>query len=505
MGKIPKKPEEVRLSKRITTATTEKLKEEVKERAKEEDKSVSQFVRLSIRDKVYAETHPEADLKDLVEDGYETFSYVKGHRSEKEVSKVPKSNKNANVVSAASVLSALGYFQSLRISSKNLKDSNVVKLDFYKDKFVASYCSRAVTESVTFNGYHGNLHLFLNFDFLFNLLSNKPSYELISDLRFELDGDMVVVHFGDKEMYKIKQYSIDDGNYLSRLDIKNDKNVDSFVFPFPILREMIQSVEYAMEVKYNQTLTYVNGMEVVVDEKGFHLFTTDTYRLAYVSYLPSSGTVLHSHKVFVPVDVVYALIKKLNEVGSNEKTEVLVSNNKLDFRIKEEYLDYDMIVGDFNVNYPNFTKVTSFEDDSDVQLHLRVRADILYQSLKEVATHCNKRRELVVIEWHKDNEAIEAIKLIVKNSKGNYAKKEVSVTSIEDNISLKDDIFRMGFNPHFLMEPLKLWSVNSYAVNPYHKVDMYFMSSSALVMTPTDSDMKALTLIMPIRITKNDY
>ena len=30
-GKIPKKPEEVRLSKRITTATTEKLKEEVKE------------------------------------------------------------------------------------------------------------------------------------------------------------------------------------------------------------------------------------------------------------------------------------------------------------------------------------------------------------------------------------------------------------------------------------------------------------------------------------------
>ena len=497
-GKIPKKPEEVRLSKRITTATTEKLKEEVKEKAKEEDKSVSQFVRLSIRDKVYAETHPEADLKDLVEDGHETFSYVRGHRSEKEVSKVSNSNKNANVVPAFYILTALGYLQPLTFKNKGDNSNGVVRIDFNKDNFDLTFSSGDVTESVVSNKYHGDLHLFLNFKVLHNLLSNiSPS----SDLRFELDGDEVKVHVDNKQIYKIKQ-SFSNVKYLNYSDIKNDKNAESFIISSSVLRDLLQSTEYAMDITDNSAFPYVNGMEMIVNAQMFYLVATDRYRLAYTSYFPLPDTVLNSHRVFVPSVGVYALIKLLKTYGNGEKVNVVVNNGRLAFRVKRKYYDVDLVVGNSDIEYPDFKRAFPTWTDRDIKLRLKVKADTLYKALKEIATHCDKNRELVVIEWHK---GYDSIKLIVKNSAGNRAEQSVLVSVEKDNLPLTENVLRAGFNPYFLMEPLKLWSTNGYGMNIDHLVDIDFTILPSLVIVPTGEDLKAFTVIMPIRITKNDY
>jgi len=545
-GRIPKKPKEERLSKRITTATTKKMKEDVKEVAKKEGESVSKFVRdiliddvssNSVKDDVYLDTQGDLPVSDVIESGHEpNVDFEKpSHGEEKKVEfsnkekKVEPSNEekkgegvkmkkgvnenkkakesktvafsDENTVDVKVFEEALSYLRKAKLKAtrgmdrwrkEDYKKRNVVKVDFKKDGLELFVSTEPLHAFVTFKQFYGSLTMFFNIDELYKTFS----VAIAKTARFEvLDNGQVKIVFDNGYNVSIKQS--EEPRVLDNFRLADFNKAGNDVFNLEIrpktLLEIFKGTEYMMG---SPDELFLNGVEIDLEGGSLVFMSTDGFRMSYIKILeaplPDVGDPYKSTRAFFPARGIRTMIASLKKVKENVK--VKLSKDKVGFLVGNSDMKIEVVYNEPDHSYPDFHRVISNVDGKKGTV-IEVNTKMLYNGIKSLPPTSLRGDAVVQMSF-----GIDDTELKLSCNKDDY---ESTVSLPMELIDVRDgvDSVRIGFNYNFLMQTLKLWSSDKfYTEDSTGDVRLRFTGErDAMKMVPVGMD-NVFVLIMPVRL-----
>jgi DNA polymerase-3 subunit beta len=232
------------------------------------------------------------------------------------------------------------------------------------------------------------------------------------------------------------------------------------------LRRLLGLVQYAMaqqDIRY-----YLNGLLMVVEDRGLKLVATDGHRLAFASLMLEAD--LPRQEVIVPRKTVLELSKLLAETDDEVKIEL--SSTQAAFSFGSVELVSKLVDGKF----PDYTRVIPTQHKNKLQ----IEREPLRQALLRAAILSNEKFRGV--RWVL---ADGSLKIVSSNAEQEEAHEELEV-------KYSGDALDIGFNVNYLLDVLNNVSGN--------EIECAFgdSSSSALISYSSEKDFKYV--VMPMRI-----
>jgi DNA polymerase-3 subunit beta len=242
--------------------------------------------------------------------------------------------------------------------------------------------------------------------------------------------------------------------------------VARFALPQKALRKLLGLVQYAMaqqDIRY-----YLNGLLMVVEDKGLKLVATDGHRLAFASMALEAK--LPRQEVIVPRKTVLELSKLLADSDAEVRIEISATQAAFSFGTVE--LVSKLVDGKF----PDYTRVIP----SGHKNQLKIGREPLRQALSRAAILSNEKFRGV--RWVLTDGSL---KIVSSNTEQEEAEETLEV-------GYKGDALDIGFNVNYLLDVL-----NNVAGS---EVECRFgdAASSALLSFPSEADFKYV--VMPMRI-----
>lgn len=232
------------------------------------------------------------------------------------------------------------------------------------------------------------------------------------------------------------------------------------------LRRLLGLVQYAMaqqDIRY-----YLNGLLIVVEDRGLKLVATDGHRLAFASLMLEDD--LPRQEVIVPRKTVLELSKLLAE--TDDKVKIELSSTQAAFSFGSVELVSKLVDGKF----PDYTRVIPTQHKNKLQ----IEREPLRQALLRAAILSNEKFRGV--RWVL---ADGSLKIVSSNAEQEEAHEELEV-------KYSGDALDIGFNVNYLLDVLNNVSGN--------EIECAFgdSSSSALISYSSEKDFKYV--VMPMRI-----
>ncbi|HUK03551.1 MAG TPA: DNA polymerase III subunit beta [Burkholderiales bacterium] len=294
--------------------------------------------------------------------------------------------------------------------------------------------------------------------------------KLVDILRALPDGAEVTLQMQDKRMlvksgksrFVLQTLPAEDFPRLA----KPGGEVARFSLPQKALRRVLGLVQYAMaqqDIRY-----YLNGLLMLVEDKGLKLVATDGHRLAFAA-MPLEAK-LPRQEVIVPRKTVLELAKLLSD-GEGE-VRVELSATQAAFAFGGVELVSKLVDGKF----PDYTRVIPAGHKNK----LSVGRETLRQALLRAAILSNEKFRGV--RWVLTDGSL---KIVSSNTEQEEAEETLEV-------GYKGDALDIGFNVNYLLDVLNNVSGND--------VECLFgdAASSALMTFPSEADFKYV--VMPMRI-----
>ena len=294
--------------------------------------------------------------------------------------------------------------------------------------------------------------------------------KLVDILRALPDGAEVTLQMQDKRMlvksgksrFVLQTLPAEDFPRLA----KPGGEVARFSLPQKALRRVLGLVQYAMaqqDIRY-----YLNGLLMLVEDKGLKLVATDGHRLAFAAMTLEAE--LPRQEVIVPRKTVLELAKLLSD-GEGE-VRVELSATQAAFAFGGVELVSKLVDGKF----PDYTRVIPAGHKNK----LSVGRETLRQALLRAAILSNEKFRGV--RWVLTDGSL---KIVSSNTEQEEAEETLEV-------GYKGDALDIGFNVNYLLDVLNNVSGND--------VECLFgdAASSALMTFPSEADFKYV--VMPMRI-----
>ncbi len=487
-GKIPRKSPEERLNKSVTASVTEKFKEEVKHEAEKQDESISAFARKSLTDEIYHDLHPEATVEDLVESGHEKRS---------EIRKKPLVRQGTVIVgeNEVSVVQMNKYLKLLKsLSLKPSEQSNPTtdeefEIKFEKNKTELVRTNQNIWMYIT-TKWHGDLPAFLaDYNAVLKLFATTKA-ETATFLN--QGNNKMAIRFSNGQSTTIFVNSVE--KFPEQI-LDNAVSESAVKISSMDLLTLLKSVEYAQAE--NENMRNLNGIEFELEGGKLFVIAVDGVRMGYLEYevkhkkpykflinTRSIHTIMDVLAAFKDVEVELQIHtpdrqKRWNKYFDRPFVEFKVGDEVriLTRTVDEEFVDYRRVI----------------PETKDIKAVIEVDAEKLYDAIRSLATFY-KNNDTVILSLPK-----EGTEMTVKAT-------SAAIGSSESKVPIKiksnefDDDMRFGFNPVFLMEPLKLWSSYGYEKHPENKVELKFVDPKRpLMMVPAGST-KTFAIIMPVRL-----
>jgi DNA polymerase-3 subunit beta len=294
--------------------------------------------------------------------------------------------------------------------------------------------------------------------------------KLVDILRALPDGAEVTLQQQDKRMlvkagksrFVLQTLPAEDFPRLA----KPAGEVARFALPQKALRKLLNLVQYAMaqqDIRY-----YLNGLLMVVEDKGLKLVATDGHRLAYAAMALDAK--LPRQEVIVPRKTVLELSKLLAD--SDAEVRIEISATQASFAFGTVELVSKLVDGKF----PDYTRVIP----SGHKNQLTIGREVLRQALSRAAILSNEK--LRGVRWVLTDGTL---RIVSNNTEQEEAEETLDV-------GYKGDALDIGFNVNYLLDVL-----NNVAGTD---VECRFgdAASSALLSFPSEADFKYV--VMPMRI-----
>jgi DNA polymerase-3 subunit beta len=294
--------------------------------------------------------------------------------------------------------------------------------------------------------------------------------KLVDILRALPDGAEVTLQQQDKRMlvkagksrFVLQTLPAEDFPRLA----KPAGEVARFALPQKSLRKLLGLVQYAMaqqDIRY-----YLNGLLMVVEDKGLKLVATDGHRLAFASM--ALEVKLPRQEVIVPRKTVLELSKLLAD--SDAEVRIEISATQASFAFGTVELVSKLVDGKF----PDYTRVIPTGHKNQ----LSISREVLRQALSRAAILSNEKFRGV--RWVLTDGTL---KIVSSNTEQEEAEETLEV-------GYKGDALDIGFNVNYLLDVL-----NNVAGTD---VECRFgdAASSALLSFPSEADFKYV--VMPMRI-----
>jgi DNA polymerase-3 subunit beta len=294
--------------------------------------------------------------------------------------------------------------------------------------------------------------------------------KLVDILRALPDGAEVTLQQQDKRMlvkagksrFVLQTLPAEDFPRLA----KPAGEVARFALPQKALRKLLNLVQYAMaqqDIRY-----YLNGLLMVVEDKGLKLVATDGHRLAYAAMALDAK--LPRQEVIVPRKTVLELSKLLAD--SDAEVRIEISATQASFAFGTVELVSKLVDGKF----PDYTRVIP----SGHKNQLTIEREVLRQALSRAAILSNEKFRGV--RWVLTDGTLRIV--------SNNTEQEEAEETLE--VGYKGDALDIGFNVNYLLDVL-----NNVAGTD---VECRFgdAASSALLSFPSEADFKYV--VMPMRI-----
>ena len=239
-----------------------------------------------------------------------------------------------------------------------------------------------------------------------------------------------------------------------------------FKLPQKALRRLLSLVQYAMaqqDIRY-----YLNGLLMVVEDRGLKLVATDGHRLAFATLKLASD--VPRQEVIVPRKTVLELSKLLAE--SDDEVAIELSSTQAAFSFGSVELVSKLVDGKF----PDYTRVIPQSHKN----RLQIAREPLRQALARAAILSNEKFRGV--RWVLGDGSL---KIVSSNAEQEEAHEELEVEYAGDALDI-------GFNVNYLLDVL-----NNV---PGSDIECAFgdASSSALITYASERDFKYV--VMPMRI-----
>ncbi len=322
-GKIPKKPENEKLSETISAAVTEKMKADVKHEAEVEDESVSQLVRNSIKDIVYHDLHPEKTIKELVEEGHEEHSIIRKTEGKK-VEEI-KADDKANAISVAKMKEILNIFKFINLEHVNHPIQKGVKIEFENQEMVLTISNGndIIRTKIPFiNDLPSTFpkSIVIDFEVLLKLFSNSTAK--IAKIRVEDSSpNYIFIDFDNKQNVKIFAQK---GTEYPNIEISTSQTISSISTEDFI--KLVESVEY-LQPTVSQADWEFQGIQFRIFNDHIALEASDGYRYGYIMYVLKSDI---STYFILNKDSVYTALKVLPLTHSKQINLSLITYSNYD-------------------------------------------------------------------------------------------------------------------------------------------------------------------------------
>ncbi|MBN2199392.1 MAG: DNA polymerase III subunit beta [Candidatus Aminicenantes bacterium] len=302
-------------------------------------------------------------------------------------------------------------------------------------------------------------------------VSGKKIFEIVKSLRAgepvlfrQKDGQQQMVIKSGESEFKVNCIPPDDYPQVS-----DSKFSAKTVFPHGRFKEMINLVAFAIaqEQRY-----YLNGALLNVKKDVLELVSTDGHRLSF------AATAVDKLKLDKPISVIVAkktLIELLK--SDDDDLDFDADDNNLFFRVKHRTLISRIIESKF----PNYEAVIPKENPHV----LTVERESLTQAIRRVSLLSAERSRGIKLTLNKEDKG--TLELFSSNPEIGEARDKIDVDYKGPNIEV-------GFNSQYLLDFLA--AVSSDRVVFKLKDE----NSSALLQPDPEGDVKALYVLMPMKI-----
>jgi len=479
---------DVRLDKTVSAAVTQQMKDVVKEMAGKLNTSISAFTRQSLNDEVYHDLHPEASVPDLVQAGHEKKSVI--HKEPPTPPKQQKPQKEDIVITennTVSVLALIKYLKLLKLKTK--EEDYKIDIIFTKDK--AQFISHSNTIWVYINvpQWHGDLSFETSF---------IPLYKLLNTIRVNTKAEQATFVKQDDKQIAIKFSNGQTVTLIGSTDITKEEvsfihngHLDNAEKVAQItstdFNTLLKSIEYAQAT--DASVTNLHSVYFEIENGKLILVAVDGYRMGYLEYV-----VKHEkpYKLLISTEVIDILMDILDSFKDEKSVDIFKSKNYIEFQVGDDTLIAELLDAD---TFPDYRRVTPHAED--FRYIMEVDANELYDGIKSFASfYKSQATQQVVFTLYKDKNDM---KISAKASDIGESELNIPIKVMKDNL---DGDMKIGFNPEFIMQPLKLWSTFGYDKHPDNKVVLEIVESNKpMVMLPKGSE-KTLAVIMPIRLSE---
>ncbi|MCL5033249.1 MAG: DNA polymerase III subunit beta [Thermotogae bacterium] len=473
--KIPAKSPEERLNKSVTASVTEKFKGEVKKEAEKEDESISAFARKSLTDEIYHDLHPEASVKDLVETGHEERSEIR----KKPLVRQDKVIVGENEVSVVQMNKYLKLLKDIVPTRPINPILGGIKIKFEKDK--AELLATSIDDSMQIVNpkWHGDIAFVADYTAILKLFASTKA----ETATFIKQGEnQMAIRFSNGQSSTIFIQSTEEFPEVRLLDNSKEEEISHVTeIKSDDLSTLLRSVEYAQQKDPN--MKNLHGVEFELVDGKLILITVDGFRMGYLEY-----EVKHekSYNFLLTMEAIHALIDSLN-ISKDITVEIFAFLKHVGFKIGEITLISKIVEAEF----PNYKRV--IPDEDTIKAVIEANAKELYDAIRSLAT------------FYKNNDTVKlalpkaGTEMTVSATSADIGSSEAKVP-IEIKSNAFDGDMKFGFNPAFLMQPLKLWSSYGYETHPENKVTLKFVDDKKpLTMMPAGST-KTFAIVMPIRL-----
>jgi DNA polymerase-3 subunit beta len=255
------------------------------------------------------------------------------------------------------------------------------------------------------------------------------------EIAFELEGEVCVCLSSGGSRFKVLGLPASDFPKLPQLNFDQKIEINQMQ-----LVRMLKNISYAQSRDENRYI--LNGVYFFVEDSKAHFIATDGRRLALISTeLPECDL---QESVIIPAKTIAELERTL---GVGENVQIVVTDKQVAFSIDVEaekaggicdsiYIVSKILEG----KYPNYKQVIP----SALDYRIRLDREQLLAVVQRVALVADEKNYSVRLKL--SNNALEV-----------FAKSSVYGEACENlPIAYDGELVEIGFNPHFLTDPLKV-------------------------------------------------
>ena len=476
---------DARLDKTVSAAVTQQMKDVVKEMAGKLNTSISAFTRQSLNDEVYHDLHPEASVPDLVQAGHEKKSVI--HKEP-----IVKQQKEDIVITENNTVSVLTLIKYLKLLKLKTKDEDYkIDIIFTKDKAQLIGQSKNIWIYINVPQWHGDLACDTSFIPLYKLLNTIKLNTKAEQATFvKQDDKQIAIKFSNGQTVTLidstditkKEVSFIHNGHLDNAEkVAQIKSTD--------LNILLKSIEYAQAP--DPSLTNLHSVYFEIVNGKLILVAVDGYRMGYLEYV-----VKHEkpYQLLISTEVIDILMNIIDSFKDEKLVDIYKSGHYIEFQVDNDTLIAELLD---EGSFPAYKRVVP--PSEDFKYIFEVDANELYDAIKSFATfYKSQATQQVIFRFNNDKNEM------------NISASARDIGESELNIPIKimknnlDGYMKIGFNPEFIMQPLKLWSTFGYDKHPHNKVILEIVDPNRpMVMLPKGST-KTFAIIMPIKLPEKE-